>query len=49
MNMWRQDKGALQCAEAFVTAIKQGLPSPIPRQEIIEVSRVAIEMGEAVA
>lgn len=46
MNLWRQDKGQLQCAAAFINAIQQGGPSPIPVQEIFEVSRVSIEAAQ---
>jgi predicted dehydrogenase len=46
MNLWRQDKGQKACAKAFVDAIQQGLPSPIPTEEIFEVSRVSIEMAQ---
>lgn len=46
MNLWRQDKGHRACAEAFVRAIRQGGPSPISLDEIIEVSRISIEVAE---
>ncbi len=46
MNLWRQDKGQKVCAQAFVDAIKMGLPSPIPAAEIFEVSRVSIELAQ---
>jgi len=46
MNLWRQDKGQKACAKAFVDAIQQGLPSPIPAEEIFEVSRISIEMAQ---
>ncbi|MBM3273468.1 Gfo/Idh/MocA family oxidoreductase, partial [Candidatus Kaiserbacteria bacterium] len=46
MNLWRQDKGQKACAKAFVEAIQQGLPSPIPAEEIFEVSRVSIELAQ---
>jgi predicted dehydrogenase len=46
MNLWRQDKGQKACAQAFVDAIQQGLPSPIPAAEIFEVSRISIEMAQ---
>jgi predicted dehydrogenase/threonine dehydrogenase-like Zn-dependent dehydrogenase len=46
MNLWRQDKGQKACAQAFIDAIQQGLPSPIPAAEIFEVSRVSIEMAQ---
>jgi len=45
MNLWRQDKGQKACAAAFVNAIRQGGPAPIPAAEIFEVSRVTIELA----
>lgn len=42
MNLWRQDKGQGACAKAFVDAVRQGGPAPIPFEEIIESSRVSI-------
>jgi predicted dehydrogenase/threonine dehydrogenase-like Zn-dependent dehydrogenase len=47
MNLWRQDKGQLACAKAFVDAVRGGSESPIPIEEILEVSRVCIEMQNA--
>jgi predicted dehydrogenase len=47
MRLWRQDKGQRACAAAFVNALRDGAPSPIPFDEIIEVSRVAIEAATA--
>lgn len=49
MGLWRQDKGQAACARAFVEAVKQGLPGPISLDEIIEVSRVSIEVQQALA
>lgn len=46
MNLWRQDKGQAACVRAFVDAIADGRPSPIPAQEIFEVARVTIEAAE---
>jgi len=48
MRLWRQDKGQIACAKAFVEAARQGGPNPIPLEELMEVSRVTIEVGEAV-
>ena len=45
MKLWSQDKGQAACAEAFLKTIHSGLPSPIPFDHIIEVSRVAIALG----
>jgi len=47
MNLWRQDKGQQACAAAFVQAIVQGGAAPIPFEEMMEVSRVSIEVAEA--
>ncbi|MCK9294004.1 MAG: bi-domain-containing oxidoreductase [Desulfobulbaceae bacterium] len=44
MNLWRQDKGQKACAAAFLKAI-QGDPAPIPFEEILEVSRLSIELA----
>ncbi len=46
LNLWRQDKGQAACVAAFVTAVKTGAVSPIPLNEILEVSRVSIELAE---
>ena len=45
LNLWRQDKGQKACAAAFVRAITQSGPAPIPLAEILEVSRVMIELA----
>ena len=45
MNLWRQDKGQKACVAAFLDAIRNGGADPIPYDEIIEVSRVAIELA----
>src|SRR5258708_3472590 len=37
MNLWRQDKGQVACVAAFLEAIRDGRPAPIPFDEIIEV------------
>lgn len=46
---WRQDKGHVACVQAFLRAIETGEPSPIPPEEIFEVSRVAIEIAEGLS
>jgi len=48
MNLWRQDKGQFACAKAFVDAVREGKQAPIPLNEIIEVSRVTIEVARTV-
>lgn len=47
MNLWRQDKGQRACASAFVRAIATGGEPPIPFDELLEVARVTISLGEA--
>ncbi|WP_245969586.1 hypothetical protein [Thiocapsa rosea] len=46
MKLWHQDKGQKACAAAFVEALRNGGPAPIPLEEILEVSRVAIEVAQ---
>lgn len=48
MNLWKQDKGQKKCIEAFLDSIKDGTQSPIPKDEIFEVSRVAIQVAESI-
>ncbi len=45
---WRQEKGHGACVQAFLSAVESGGPSPIPAEEIFEVSRVAIEVAEGI-
>jgi predicted dehydrogenase len=46
-RLWRQDKGQTACAAAFLRAVKSGGVSPIPLEEILEVSRTTIAVSEA--
>jgi predicted dehydrogenase/threonine dehydrogenase-like Zn-dependent dehydrogenase len=39
LNLWRQDKGNVACLESWLTAIKNNGQSPIPFDEILEVTR----------
>jgi len=45
MNLFRQDKGQEACMQAFIHAIEAGLPSPIPIEEVLEVSRISLEIA----
>lgn len=45
MRLWRQDKGQRACATAFVQAVRGKGPSPIPFAELVEVSRVTIDLA----
>ena len=44
MNLWRQDKGHQDCVKAFIDSISKNKPPPIPFDEILEVSRVSINL-----
>ncbi|MDA7801167.1 bi-domain-containing oxidoreductase [Candidatus Pelagibacter sp.] len=44
MNLWQQDKGQKACVKAFIDAISKGSTSPIPVEEIFEVSRISIKL-----
>lgn len=45
MNLWQQDKGQSACVKAFVEAIQTNNEAPIPFEEIVEVSRLSIELA----
>jgi predicted dehydrogenase/threonine dehydrogenase-like Zn-dependent dehydrogenase len=47
MRLWRQDKGQSACVAAFLTAVREGRAAPIPLEELLEVSRVTVALGEA--
>jgi predicted dehydrogenase/threonine dehydrogenase-like Zn-dependent dehydrogenase len=46
LNLWRQNKGQEQCVAAFVDAVAKHLPAPIPLAELLEVSRVTIDIAK---
>ncbi len=46
MNLWRQDKGNAACVAAFVAAIENGRPAPIPFDQLIEVARVTFDIAD---
>jgi predicted dehydrogenase len=46
-KLWRQDKGATQMVAEAVDSIRTGQSSPIAFEELIEVSRFAIEVANA--
>src|SRR5262245_36412749 len=46
LNLWRQDKGQRQLASAFVKAVAESGPPPIPIAELIEVARVTIQVAD---
>lgn len=47
-SLWAQDKGQVACVSAYLEAISTGGASPIPVDEILEVSRVSINVQEMV-
>lgn len=46
LNLWRQDKGQKACVNEFIKAIRMGGCSPIPIDEIIEVSGISVDLAE---
>jgi len=46
-KLFKQDKGQVECASSFIKAINSGKPSPIPLDEILEVSRISIEVSNS--
>lgn len=48
MNLWRQDKGQAACAQAFMDAVRGDGTPAIALDEVLEVSRVTIEIAESV-
>jgi predicted dehydrogenase/threonine dehydrogenase-like Zn-dependent dehydrogenase len=47
MNLWRQYKGHLAEVAAFIEAVRHGGPAPIPFEELVESTRVAFQVMEA--
>lgn len=45
MNLWRQDKGQIACADAFLKAVQNGKPA-ISVDEIFEVAEVSIKISD---
>ena len=45
LNLWRQNKGQIACAAAFVNAIEKNAECPIPYDQIYEVAKVSIDLG----
>jgi len=48
MRLWRQDKGQQACVAAFLEAVRTGSATPIPRDQVLEVAQVTLELGQAV-
>ena len=47
MKLMQQDKGQKDCSTAFIQAIQQGKPAPIPFDEVMEVAKVSVEVAES--
>ena len=47
MNLWKQDKGQRACVADYLRSLKSGGYPIIPLSELIEVSRVSIDVGVA--
>lgn len=45
-RLWKQDKGQAACIAAFVAAVESGGPAPIARDELLEVSRLAVTLAD---
>lgn len=46
-KLMSQDKGQQACATLFIQAVQQGKPTPIPADEVFEVSRVSINIAKS--
>jgi predicted dehydrogenase/threonine dehydrogenase-like Zn-dependent dehydrogenase len=47
MKLFKQDKGQFACVRAFLNAVREGNPSPIPYEEVMESTMVSIEVAES--
>lgn len=47
MKLWRQDKGNKACAAAFIDAVRNGGPPPIPFEELVEVTQTSFDVMDA--
>jgi predicted dehydrogenase len=47
MNLWRQDKGQNACVSEFLKSVEDGTATPIRFEELLEVARVTVSLGEA--
>jgi predicted dehydrogenase len=45
MNLWQQNKGQKACAKAFIDSVSKGDKSPIPIEEIFEISKISVELA----
>jgi len=47
MKLMKQDKGQYACAREFIESIRDGKEAPIPYDEVMESSRISIEVSES--
>lgn len=47
MDLWSQDKGQAACVAAFADAIRRGTCSPIPWNELVEVTHATFDIMDA--
>ena len=47
MKLTRQDKGQKACAKAFLRTVQHGGESPIPLEQLLEISRISILLGQS--
>lgn len=45
---WKQDKGQLNCAKAFMDCLESSTAFPIPEDEIFEVARISIKIANTI-
>tara|TARA_X000000950_G_C13875294_1_gene644605 strand:+ start:77 stop:361 length:285 start_codon:yes stop_codon:yes gene_type:complete len=45
MKLWSQDKGQISCVRSFIASIEKGKPTPIPIDEIFEVSNITVKIA----
>jgi len=46
MRLWRQDKGHAAEIKAFLQTVQSGGPSAIPFDEVVEVTKITIELSQ---
>lgn len=47
MKLMKQDKGQRACAKAFIEAVREGQDAPITYEEVMESSRISIEIANS--
>ncbi len=46
LNLWKQNKGQVECIKAFINEIQESRDLVIPKKEIFEVAQVTLEIAE---